>query len=143
MSPTYETGHYLIINKFWHKLQGLERGDVIVFTSPTEPSKSYIKRIVGLPGETVTINSGVTTVLQKDGTEIVIDEPYVFHDSRDTVSTALEGDQYFVMGDNRQNSYDSRSWGPLDQELIKGEPILRLFPFTQLSWLPGEHTFEE
>ena len=143
MSPTYETGHYLIINKFWHKVAGFERGDVAVFKSPVDESKFYIKRIIGLPGERVRIEDQVTIIKTVDGTDITLDEPYLKNTTLGNSDVLLKNDEYFVMGDNRANSYDSRAWGALPSELIKGEPVARLFPLSQLSLMPGTFEFKE
>lgn len=137
MSQTFETGHYLIINKFWHKIKDVERGDVLVFQSPVENEKYYIKRVVGLPGETVSIANTQVTITTPDGTELVLDEPYIKNKTYATVSIDLGPTEYFMMGDNRAQSFDSRAWGPMDASYIRGEPVVRLYPFTNISLMPG------
>jgi len=143
MSNTFETGHYLIINKFWHKFDGLERGDVIVFRSPTSPSESYIKRVVALPGETIRISNNTVSV--RGANEEVfspLEEPYTSSRTYANLEQTLTEEEYFVLGDNRSNSSDSRSWGPLNKSLIKGEPVLRLYPFSQVTPMPGTEVFD-
>ena len=137
MSETYETGHYLIINKFWHKISSSERGDVLVFRSPTEPSKFYIKRVIALPGETIAINDSQVTIIDNSGVSFVLDEPYIKNDTRARLEITMGDEEYFMMGDNRANSFDSRAWGPLDSSHIRGEPVIRLFPFTMINLMPG------
>ncbi len=140
MSETYETGHYLIINKFWHKLSDIDRGDVLVFRSPNDDNKFYIKRVIGLPGETVSISNTVVTISPEDGSDpFVLEEPYIKNPTYAEVSLTLSEQEYFMMGDNRENSYDSRAWGPLNETAIRGEPVMRLFPFTDINLLPGRY----
>lgn len=141
MSPTFETGHYLIIDKFSHKISGAERGDVVVFKYPNDPNKFFIKRIIGLPGETVSIQDREVSVRVTDGGEFqVLDEPYIKNNTQNNVTTDLGSGEYFVMGDNRGNSSDSRSWGPLDEELIKGTALIQLYPFDHIRLHPGAIT---
>jgi len=141
MSETYESGHYLIINKFWHKLSDIERGDVLVFKSPNDDKKFYIKRAIALPGETIKITNSIVSVTPVGSdTPKILDEPYIKNATFAELEITLTEEQYFMMGDNRANSYDSRAWGPLDKSAIRGEPILRLFPFNQISLSPGRYT---
>ena len=140
MSPTLETGHYLIINKFKHEFTGLERGDLVVFTPPHDKGKTYIKRVVGLPGETIKIEDTQVFIKTKDSEEFVkISEPYIKNPPRVDDETIIGEKQYYVMGDNRDNSSDSRSWGVMDHSAIKGEPIMRLLPFKKISFMPGHY----
>ncbi len=139
MSPTFETGNYLIINKFGHKLSNLERGDIVVFRYPNDPKRFFIKRIIGLPGETLRINNRIVSVADSpDGDFIELEEPYIKNTLQNNVETDLAEDEYFVMGDNRGNSSDSRSWGPLNKTFIKGEPVVQLLPIRSIGINPGE-----
>jgi len=117
MLPALKEGDRIFIDRQFEKL---ERGDIVVFYAPFDQSKSYIKRIVGLPGETVEVREGKVFV---NGT--MLDEPYVeaqYNQSmRSLASIQLTSINYFVMGDNRDNSADSRIWGPLKKELIYGK----------------------
>lgn len=139
MSPTFETGEYLIIDQLSYRFEQPHRGDVIIFRYPNDPSKYFIKRIIGLPGEIVTLNHGVTSVTDPatDTTE-VLDESYLVRDRTDDVlSITLSSEEYFVMGDNRGASSDSRVWGPVPEKNIVGRPLLRLLPPDSLGVFPG------
>ncbi len=135
MSPTFETGHYLIINKFWHHFKPLERGDIIVFKSPVE-KRYYIKRLIALPGETISIKNQQVEITTVTGRTFILKESYASTPTYASLKYDL-GDQYFVMGDNRTHSSDSRLWGPLDKSLIRGEPILQIFPLPEFGVMPG------
>ncbi len=142
MDPAFATGQFLIVDRLSYRFNDPSRGDVTVFKYPNKPSVYYIKRIIGLPGETVTISDGKISIINTEHPEgFTLDEPYVDskHVSHDTLTTTLKPSQYFVMGDNRAESSDSRIWGPLEENLIIGRPIVRLFPITNISFLPGEY----
>jgi signal peptidase I len=111
MEPTFSNGDYLIIDELSYDFRQPRKGDVIVFRFPRDPSKFFIKRIAGLPGEEVVIN----------GQEWQLGE-----------------NEYFVLGDNRRLSSDSRVWGPLEKKLITGRALLRLWPPQKLDYLPGQ-----
>jgi len=141
MDPTFETGQYLIVNKLSYSLQkSLDRGSVVVFNFPLDKKKNFIKRVIGLPGETVVITDGEVTIINDEYPEgIALDQSYVKLPSpHDNMRITLSPIEYFVMGDNRLESYDSRVWGPLEKKYILGEPVLRLFPFTKIGVLPGK-----
>ena len=142
MDPTFNTGQFLIVDRLTYRFEEPKRGDVIVFEYPNNPKIYYIKRIIGLPGETVTMNNGkikITDILHPEG--IRIDEPYISanHSSKDNLKIKLGQTEYFVLGDNRLQSSDSRVWGPLPRDLIVGRPIARLLPIWKLSVFPGEY----
>lgn len=138
MHPTFESGDYLIVDELSYHLGEPARGDVVVFRYPGDPSVFYIKRIIGLPGETVHINRGVTSVSRVDGSTIILDESYVVtEDATYSLDTTLGTDQFFVMGDNRPRSSDSRVWGPLPRADMIGRAYIRLLPFNQIGMLPG------
>ncbi|MDB5264757.1 MAG: signal peptidase signal peptidase [Parcubacteria group bacterium] len=138
MHPTFESADYLIVDELSYHLHAPQRGDVIVFRYPNDPKVFYIKRIIGLPGETVSVKDGKTTVKKVDGTEIALDEPYVVsEDATYTNDSVLGADQYFVMGDNRPRSSDSRIWGPLPKKDIVGRAFIRLLPAGSIGILPG------
>jgi len=141
MEPTLHNAEYLIVDKIEYRLHAPQRGDVIVFKAPEAPDQNYIKRIIGLPGETVTIKDNRVYV---NGTQV--EEQYIADSMPATASddgTAsaffleqkLSSSEYFVMGDNRDHSSDSRRWGPLPKQNILGKAQVILFPFTQLSWI--------
>lgn len=138
MHPTFESGDYLIVDELSYHLSDPKRGDVVVFKYPGDPHVFYIKRIIGLPGETVHIDHGQTTVTKTDGTTITLDESYVLtEDATYTQDTVVGPGQFFVMGDNRPRSSDSRTWGPLPEKNIMGRAFVRLLPADQVGILPG------
>ena len=144
MSPTFESSDYLIIDKISYRLTDPQRGDVIVFRYPGDPSIFFIKRVIGLPGETVSLNNGVVTIKEhpNDSTGVTISEPYIVYPKEDTLSVTLGEHDYFVMGDNRYASSDSRVWGTLNKGFINGKVISRLLPITHAGWLPGEASYQ-
>ena len=147
MDPTFETGDYLIVDKISHKLSRSDRNSVVVFKYPNDPSKNFIKRIIGLPGDIMTMKDGVVSVVNSENPKgFNVNQPYVVYKclslSSKCVSSfqkTLGPDQYFVMGDNRQESFDSRSWGPVPANNILGKPVLRLWPLNQIEILPGQN----
>ena len=140
MSPTFETGQYLIVDQLSYRFEEPKRGDVVIFKFPQDTSKFFIKRIIGLPGETVEIRGSNIIVKQKD-TKIsfTLDEPYIASENtkEDFITTVLKNNEYYVLGDNRRASSDSRVWGTLENDLIVGRAFLRLFPLQALDYLPG------
>lgn len=138
MVPTLANGDYLIIDQISYKQREPERGEVIVFRFPTNQRRFLIKRIVGLPGETIAINGSKVTATQNDGTVIQLEESYLNGDFSSYGTWELAADEYFVMGDNRQKSSDSRSWGVLNDDLIVGKTFLRLFPINTIDYQPAE-----
>jgi signal peptidase I len=145
MDPTFATGQFLIVDRLGYHFEEPKRGDVIVFQFPDDPTGKtyYIKRIIGLPGETVSIKDGAVTIINKDHPEgLTLSEPYLSADhlSHDTSTRTLGSTEYFVMGDNRAQSSDSRYWGPLDKKFIIGRPVARLLPITTISFWPGQET---
>ncbi len=147
MEPTFYDYHYLIIEKVSYHIGEPQRGDVIVLDLPQETSRALIKRLIGLPGETVSIADNKVTVINAEHPEgIVLDEPYLDpHDlgGPSGMTVTLGEDQYFVLGDNRRVSSDSRSWGTLPREDIVGRVLVRLFPFTDIGVLPGTVRYQE
>lgn len=142
MDPTFSTGQFLIVDRVTYRFEEPNRGDVIVFEYPNNPSVYYIKRIIGLPGETISIKNGKVTIINNKKPEgFELTEPYIetSHISMDTSKETLGPTEYFVMGDNRAQSSDSRVWGPLKRELIVGRPIIRLLPPNAISVFPGQY----
>lgn len=140
MDPTFETGEYLIVDQVTYKFEAPQRESVIVFKYPKDTTKFFIKRIIGLPGETVQIHGTTVTIKNAEHPEgITLSEPYVAinHEKQDDMSVTLKDNQYFVMGDNRSGSSDSRMWGPVDAKLITGRPFVRLLPLQKLGLFPG------
>jgi signal peptidase I len=140
MENTLHTNEFLIIDEISYRFNDPQRGDVIVFHYPKDPSKYFIKRIIGLPGETIDIQGNVVTITKKDASEVTLEEPYIKTMARNTSLTETLGDrEYFVMGDNRDASSDSRVWGVLNREKIVGRALLRLFPFSEMDVFPGKY----
>lgn len=139
METTFHNSEYLIVDKLSYRFDEPARGDVIILKYPKDPSTRFIKRIVGLPGETIHIDGNrVTIINSSEPNGIVLEEPYVASwESMSAQSKTLGPDEYFVMGDNRDHSSDSRAWGVLKRDEIIGRPFLRLFPPRQLSIWPG------
>lgn len=144
MHPTFENLDYLVIDEFIYRFREPARGDVIVFRYPKDPSLFYIKRIIGLPGETVSINHGVVDILTADGQKLALAEPYLVNeDATYTRDVSLLPGEYFVMGDNRPNSADSRVWGPLPKKDIIGRVDLRLLPVRESGFFPGAAAYSD
>ena len=137
MVPTFETGHYLIVDEISYRFTSPERGSVLVFKYPENPKKSFIKRVIGLPGETVSIDNGEVTIINDENPEgFVLDEPYIkLEKKNEKLSRTLNHGEYFVMGDNRVGSADSRLWGPVPEDNIIGRPVIRFYP---PSFWPGD-----
>ena len=141
MDPTFATGQFLLVDRLTYRFEAPKRYDIIVFQYPKNPSIDYIKRIIGLPGETVGIKDGIVTIVNPDHPKgMILPQPFVSadHQSYDTETATLGPDEYFVMGDNRAQSSDSRVWGSVQKQLIIGRPILRILPPDSISILPGE-----
>lgn len=136
MFPTFHNNEYLIVDEFSYHFHDPARGDVVIFRYPNDPSKFFIKRVLGLPGETVTVSAG-KVYITKDGKQTEINEPYLKQQTFKNTVTKLDEDQYFVMGDNRAVSFDSRYWGPVNIKFIRGKALVRLFPPNKISYLPG------
>lgn len=142
MEPTFDTGEYLIIDELSYQFGEPRRGDVIIFRYPKDPSKFYIKRIIGLPNETVRVTDQSVTITKPDGSEQTLSEPYlVFKGNGVSEIVKLEEGEYFVMGDNRPDSSDSRYWGAVPRSDIIGRAYVRLLPISLVSILPGSHDF--
>jgi signal peptidase I len=142
MEDTFHTGEYLIVDQVSYRFNEPEAGDVIVFRYPRNPSTFFIKRIIGTPGDTINIDGNVVTIINEEHPNgFILDEQYITPMSPNTfISEELGDREYFVMGDNRDHSSDSRTWGILQRENIIGQAFLRLFPFNKVGTLPGSQT---
>jgi signal peptidase I len=137
MEPTYHDGEYLIIDEISLRFSDLGRGEVIVFRYPNNPKNFFIKRVIGLPQETIAIRDGHVYLSSPEGELKLIDESYIgssVFTLPDKVVT-LGPDEYFVLGDNRPDSSDSRVWGPLEEQYIVGRTFLRLWPPQRFTFL--------
>jgi signal peptidase I len=144
METTFSTGQYLIVDQLTYHFEEPMRGDVIIFRYPKDPSKFFIKRVIGLPGDTVHIEGSDVTITNAAHPEgMLLDETYVHSMRPGTPLTEVLGDgEYFVMGDNRDASSDSRAWGVLQRDNIIGRAFLRLFPLAEVGVLPGKEMIE-
>lgn len=138
MFPTFDTGHYLIVDKISYRFKSPKRFDVLVMKYPKDTSKDFLKRIVGLPNETIIIRDGVVSIKNKEFPDgFVLSEKYITLPKIENLEKIIGPDEYFVMGDNRDGSFDSRYWGSLPKEDIIGKPILRLLPISKIGINPG------
>ena len=140
MVPNFESSDYLIVDEISYRFHPPQRGDVIIFHPPIDMSTYYIKRVIGLPGDNVSIHNGVVTITNAQHPNgIVLAENYI---SKDTLvenkTMDVPAGEYFVMGDNRPESFDSRGWGLLPKANITGRALLRLFPVGKISVFPGK-----
>ena len=134
MEPSFFNGDYLIVDEITYRFRDPQRGEVLVFKYPQSPTQRYIKRIIGLPGEEVIIKNGQINISDSSGTWVLDESDYL----EDTytggiVRVSLSENEYFVLGDNRAFSSDSRRWGSLAEEFIIGKVYLRAWPFTALA----------
>jgi len=135
MEPNFHNGDYLIIDELTYHFSDPQRGEVIVFKYPNNPSQRYIKRVVGLPGEIIEIKDGKVYIV-KDETQEVLDETNYLAENLITtgdITIVLGENDYFVLGDNRPLSSDSRRWGVLPEENIIGRVFFRVWPVSVLA----------
>ncbi len=134
MEPNFDDGQYLVIDEISYRFSEPKRGEVIVFKYPKDHSQYYIKRIIGMPNEIVEIENNQVKIYNDqnlegmilDESDYLVGEDEIYHETY----LKLGPDEYFVMGDNRQASSDSRIWGPLKEEFIIGRVWLRAWPFS-------------
>ena len=150
MVPTVNPGEYVLIDKISPRFEDYQRGDIVVFQPPKgfgQGGVPFIKRVIGLPGDTVSLENGRVFVKPAGGSPIRLEEPYVVRaidgaaaptlpkNADGTSSWTVPAGTYFVMGDNRPNSQDSRFFGPVDRELIIGRAWLRYFPLDRVGFV--------
>ncbi len=128
MEPNFHNFDYLIIDKFSYRFTEPKRGDVVVFRPPFDSKVYYIKRVIGLPGERILIENSKITIFNQEHPEgLVLKEDYLKnHYTFGKVDLTLGPDEYFLLGDNREASYDSRKWGPLKRKNIVGKVVLQI-----------------
>lgn len=144
MDPTFHSADYLIVDRLSYQFEKPGRGDVIVFHFPQDPSRSFIKRIIGLPGETIEMQDNIVRIINDSNPEgFTIAEPYVdpSNERSGNIRVLLDESEYFVLGDNRKASADSRVWGALPEGHIVGRALIRLYPFTNIDINPGSATY--
>lgn len=140
MVPTFENGDYLIIDKISYIVGDPKRNDVVVFRYPGDTSKFFIKRIIGLPNEIVDIKGNDVTITNDQNKEgFKLKQPFVKNTANNETHFVLKSDEYFVMGDNRSASSDSRYWGAVKRNLLTGRALLRLLPVSKINALPGDY----
>ena len=130
MMPSLEDQERIFVNKFVYRLEPIERGDIVVFRYPRDPSKSYIKRVIGMAGDRIRIDGGHVYVNDE-----ALDEDYVppaYTDSRSYPEITVPERSFFVLGDHRSMSSDSREFGPVDQSLIYGKAVFGYWPMDKL-----------
>ncbi len=143
MDPDIKDKQYLIIDEVSYRFREPARGEVIVFKSPPEPTKYYIKRIIGLPGDTVTLSGTKVTITNAAHPKgFTLDESFITHKQSDNLTVTVPEGSYFVMGDNRSGSYDSRAWGNLPKSNIRGRALVRLLPLNSIDYLPADVDYE-
>lgn len=143
MEPNFSDGQYLIVDELTYRLKEPERGDVIVFKYPRDPKQFYIKRIIALPGEQLEIlNNQVIVYNDENPKGQVLEEDYLEENEMTFPNKKwkLKDDEYFVMGDNRVASSDSRTWGQLDKKYIVGRVFVRAFPLDEFTVFKSEES---
>ncbi|MEA1937386.1 MAG: signal peptidase I [Patescibacteria group bacterium] len=140
MEPNFYDGDYLIVNEISYRFDNPQRGDVIIFHYPNDPRQFFIKRVIGLPGEKIEIKNSKITIYNKENPDgLVLDEFYLPKTAviiKD-YSQELKNDEYYVLGDNRTASSDSRVWGVLEKRYIVGKTWIRAWPFGNFSIFEG------
>ena len=140
MDPTFENGQYLIVDEISYRLNNPQRDDVVVFRYPNDTTKFFIKRIIGLPNETVDIKGTTVTITNKEHPEgFTLDQSFIKNTADSNTHFELKNDEYFVLGDNRPASSDSRYWGAVPKKLLIGKVFLRLLPINKMGILPGNY----
>ncbi len=134
MEPNFYTQDYLIIDELTYRFRNPERYEVIVFKAPNHQNQYYIKRIIGLPGETISIDDGQIGISHPLKGSFILEQDFLSNELKTSGSLelTLANNQFFVLGDNRLASYDSRNWGPVERNLIIGRVWLRLWPFKKI-----------
>lgn len=137
MEPSFYEHDYLIIDELSYRFRDPARGEIIVFNAPGITKDHYLKRIIGLPGERIKIEGGKVIIYNNDNPQgMVMNEAYIEGDATPgSVSISLGVNQYFVMGDNRNASYDSRNFGPIDRDTLVGRVWVRGWPFSRLGFI--------
>jgi signal peptidase I len=130
MEPLLADGERIVVNKFVYRFRAIDRGDVVVFWYPRDASVSFIKRVVGLPGDTVEMRSGQLFVNGREVAESYL--PAAFRDSDSFPPTEVRRGFYFVLGDHRTSSNDSRSWGEVPERYIYGRAVFRFWPLARV-----------
>src|SRR3989338_1534767 len=140
MFPTFENSEYLIVDEISYRLGSPKRDDVVVFKYPNDTKKFFIKRIIGLPNEIIDIKNGEITIKNIEHPDgFKLEQPFIRENSSDNVHFELKENEYFVLGDNRNASSDSRYWGAVSRKLIIGRAFVRLWPLKDIGFWPGKY----
>jgi len=131
MEPNLHDGEFVVVNRLAYRWKEPQRGDIIVFHFPSDPRRRFIKRVIGLPGDTVTIREGQVLI---NGS--LLEEPYLAEEPRYHGEWRIAPNEVFVLGDNRNNSSDSQNWGPLDINEIIGKALLIYWPMDTIGLIP-------
>ena len=137
MEPNFHNNQYIIVDQVTYRFSKPKRGDVVVFKWPQNIAISFIKRIIATPGETVEVRDGQVYITNKQNPDgALLKEQYIDTTTPNNVRRTLGRNEYFVMGDNRHNSSDSRIWGPVGRHLIIGKVWAVIYPFTDFATIP-------
>ena len=140
MFPTFKNNDYLIIDELSYRLGEPERYDVVVFRYPLDTTKFFIKRIIGLPGEIIDIKGKDIFIKNTENPDgFKLDQSFINNEMNTNNHYELNNREYFVLGDNRNSSSDSRVWGVLPRELLIGKTYLRLYPLNKIDFSPGDY----
>lgn len=131
MEPSLKDGQFVVVNRLAYHWQEPERGDIIVFHFPSDPTRRFIKRVIGLPGDVIAVHDG-----QLDINGVTLEEPYIAESPRYQGDWRLSPTEVFVLGDNRNNSSDSQNWGPLPIDEIIGKAVLVYWPLDTIGLIP-------
>ncbi len=141
MDPTLHNGQYLIVDQITYRISEPQRGDVVIFRLPADPKRFLIKRLIGLPGETIKIDGESIYIKNTDSDYIKLDEDFIIYPKAANLEQTLSSNEYFLLGDNRANSLDSRFFGSIEREYLVGRALIRLFPIEKINWLPGKFNY--
>ncbi len=131
MQPGLKVNEFVLVNKVAYRIQAPQRGDIIVFHYPLDTAKDYIKRIIGLPGDTITMDS---THIQVNG--LTLNEPYISAPyNPQAFKLTVPPDHYFVMSDNRVSTDDSRTWGTVPRNYIIGKAVMVFWPLLNMQFI--------
>ncbi len=147
MEPNFHDMQYLIVDRVSYDFQEPHRGDIVIFDLPQNTSRALIKRVIGLPGETVVLAGSKVSIINAENPEgFTLSEPYLDPENlggATDMRIILEDDEFVVLGDNRRVSSDSRVWGALPRKDIVGRVLFRLYPLTEISILPAQSSYSK